>query len=310
MRRAPVLVLLLINALLLAISGPVAGASRAPRTATTSRPDPDVSIEFDTGAGQGLSAHLETYLDEVTLTIYGHHQYVSYRVEAEPSTSGLIAKFGKLGEVSVTFSPTKAISSERPPKGCEDEARTDREGVFSGVIKLIGEREYVRLDATEAKGEMEVSPQWHCGSRQGKNSVPTPPTVTHRASAEREDVATLRASSRRLQGGFSAAASRGPKGRNYTLISGGLAEHRESMKIVRLAALTAPASTFLFNHAKGTASVHPPWPFGGSASFKRRRKGPPAWTGSLKVRLLGADPLALTGPGYRAALTRTFPSGE
>jgi hypothetical protein len=307
MRRAPVLVLLLTTALLLAIPEPFADASRTPRAATTSRPDPDVSIEFDLGAGQGLLAHLETFIDDVTLTIYGHHQYVSYQVKGELSPSGLVAKFGKLGEVSVAFSPTKTISSEQPPKGCDDEARTDREGIFSGTIKLIGEREYVRLDATKAKGEMEVTPHWHCGSRGGRNCAPLPPGVTHRAATEKEEVATLKASNRRSRGGFSAAAVRGPKGRNYTYFAGGLSEHRESMKIFRLAALSAATSTFLFNHAKGTASVRPPWPFSGSASFKRRRKGPPAWSGSLKVALLGADPIALTGPGYRASLVRDFP---
>jgi hypothetical protein len=304
MRRTPVLVFALVTTLLLVIPGQAADASRA---ATTSRPDPDVSIEFDLGAGQGLSAHLETFLDDVTLTISGHHQYVSYQVKGELSTSGLVAKFGELGEVSVAFSPTKTISSEQPPKGCKDEARTDREGIFSGTIKLIGEREYVRLDATKATGQMVVTPHWHCRSGGDKNVVPPPPTVTHRASAEKEGVATLKASNRRSRGGFSAAAVRGPKGRNYTFFAGGLSEHRESMKILRLAALSAPTPTFLFNHAKGTASVHPPLPFSGSASFKRRRKGPPAWSGSLQVALLGADPIALTGPGFRASLVRDFP---
>jgi hypothetical protein len=307
MRRAPILVLLLASAVLLATPGSVAGASRAPKEGAASQPDPEVWIEFELGAGQGLTAQLETFADDVTLTIVGHHQAVSYQVKGELSPSGLVAKFGALGEVSVTFSPTKTISSQQSPKGCKGEASTDREGIFSGTIKLTGEREYVRLDATEAKGEMEVTPHWRCGSRGGKNVVPSPPTVTHRAAVEKEDDATLKASSRISRGGFSAAAIRGPKGRNYTFFAGGLSEHRESMKIFRLAALSAPTSTFLFNHAEGTASVHPPFPFSGSASFKRRRKGPPAWSGSLKVALLGADPIALTGPGFRASLARDFP---
>jgi hypothetical protein len=307
MRQVPIFVLLLASALLLVIPWPAAGASAAGRTAAASRPDPDVSIEFELGAGQGLMAQLETYVDDATLTIYGHHQYVSYQVKGELSTSGLIARFGTLGEVSVTFSPTKTISREPPPRGCEDEARTYREGIFSGVIKLTGEREYVRLDATKAKGTMQVTPHWHCGSRQGKNVVPSPPTVTHRAAAQKGEVATLKASNRRLRGGFTAAAQRNPNGHGYTFFAGGLTEHRESMTIFRLAALTAPASTFNFNHAKGTASVHPPWPFSGSASFKRRRRGSPAWSGSLKVQQLGADPIALAGPGFRASLVRAFP---
>lgn len=303
-RRSSLLVL--IGSLLLAVSAPMAGASSP---ATPSADSPEVAVEFELAAGHGLRAQLETFGDEIALAVYGRHQYVVYMVKGEVSPSGVVAKFGALGEIAVTFKPTKTISSQKPPKGCQGDPQTNREGIFSGTIKLTGEREYVRLDATEAKGEMQVLPQWRCGSRQGKNNGPPPPTVTHRAATER-NVATLRASNRDSRSGFSVAATRGPKGRGSTIFSAGVQEQREAMKIVRLAILTAPPATFLFNHAEGSATVRPPPPFSGSASFKRRRGGPPAWTGSLQVHLLGADPLALTGPGFRAHLKKAFPSGE
>lgn len=53
----------------------------------------------------------------ILVLFFGHNQYVSYQVKGELSPSGLVAKFGSLGEVSVTFSPTKTISSQQPPKG-------------------------------------------------------------------------------------------------------------------------------------------------------------------------------------------------
>lgn len=298
--------LVLFGSLLLAVSAPAASASPA---ATPAAEAPEVAVEFELAAGHGLRAQLENFGDEIALAIYGHHQYVLYSVKGEISPSGVVAKFGALGEIAVTFKPTKTISSQEPPKGCQGDPQTNREGIFSGTIELSGEREYVRLDATEAKGEMQVLPRWSCGPRQGKNNSPSPPTITHRAATER-DVATLKASSRSSRSGFSVAATRGPKGRGITIFSAGVQERREAMKIVRLAFLTAPPSTFLFDHAAGTATVRPPWPFSGSASFKRRRGGPPAWTGSLKVALLGVDPVALAGPSFRARLKKAFPSGE
>jgi len=304
-RRSTLLVL--IGSLLLAVSAPAAGDASPP--AGPSADSSEVAVEFELAAGHGLRAQLETFGDEIALAIYGHHQYVVYTVKGEISPSGVVAKFGALGEIAVTFMPTKTISSQEPPKGCQGDPQTDREGTFSGTIKLSGEREYVRLDATEAKGEMQVLPRWRCGSRQGRNDGPPPPTVAHRAATER-DVATLKASSRSSRSGFGAAATRGPKGRGSTIFSAGVQEQGEAMKIARFAILTAAPSTFLFDHAKGTATVRPPRPFSGSASFERRRGGSPTWTGSLKVRLLGADPLALTGPGFRAHLKKAFPGGE
>lgn len=303
-RRSSLLVL--IGSLLLAVSAPAAGGASPP--ATPSADSPEVAVEFELAAGNGLRAQLENFGDEIALAIYGHHQYVVYTVKGEISPSGVVAKFGALGEIAVAFTPTKTISSQKPPKGCQGDPQTNREGIFSGTIKLSGEREYVRLDATEAKGEMQVLPRWRCGPRQGNG--PLPPTVAHRAATER-DVATLRATNRSMRSGFGAVASRGPKGRGPTIFSAGVQEQREAMKIARFAILTATPSTFLFDHAKGTATVRPPRPFSGSASFERRRQGgPPTWTGSLQVRLLGADPLALTGSGFRAHLKKAFPSGE
>lgn len=298
MRGTHILGLVLLNVLLAAIPADAAAASPAV---------PDVSVEFELPAGQGFTARLENFTGDVTLTIYRHHQYVSYQVKGEVTPSGVVARFGKLGQVSVAFTPTKTVSSLQPPKGCKGEAGTDQKGVFSGTIQLTGEREYVRLDATSAKGEMRIGPHWDCRSQKGGNAQPAAPATTRGRPTEKNTVATLRAFSHKLRGGFSAVAERKPKGHDFTFFAGGLGEHRESMKISRLGELTAPSSTFRFNHAQGTASVRPPWPFSGSASFTRHQGGSSNWSGSLMVRLLGADPIALTGPSFRASLVPEFP---
>jgi hypothetical protein len=53
-----------------------------------------------------------------------------------------------------------------------------------------------------------------------------------------------------------------------------------------------------------TAAVSLPRPFAGTGSYFEESGQPPSWTGSLRVRLPGADRVPLTGPGFTAALCR------
>jgi hypothetical protein len=61
------------------------------------------------------------------------------------------------------------------------------------------------------------------------------------------------------------------------------------------------------NHAAGTASARPPHPFTGSATFKRRQHGRVLWRSTIRVPLLGVDPILLGGRGFKATLARNLP---
>jgi hypothetical protein len=260
------------------------------------------SIEFDLPANNGMEATLEASEGEITLEIGNRRSRVYYEVEGESTEAGLKAKFGKLGLIDVAFKPTKTIERAEPRKGCQGEARTNREGLFIGTIQFTGERDYVRIERTQVKGTMDVSPDWECSKPKAPKRLRDallPSALGLREKSEPEE-AMLQASNPRCRCSFLALALRDTKGQEASIFYGGKLENREGMEIIRTTAAVR-ASVFVFDHKAGTARVDPPFPFTGTATFKRR-KGRDLWRSTLRVPLLGADPLSLRGRGFRARL--------
>jgi hypothetical protein len=269
--------------------------------------DRPASIEFDLAANNGLDAHLETFDGKVTLEIEGRHQIVSYEVEGNGTEAGLKVQFGKLGVIDVAFEPGNTRTF-KPPKGCKGEPSTFSEGVYVGTIQFTGERNYVRLEATRAKGTMGVSRPPECPKDRGSGRLKQLPRPSLLGPLQRTEAegASLSVISRRCRCFFGAYAIPGDEGRELTLLLGAKSEHREGMQISRGAILETGPSTFTFNHKAGTASVDPPPPFTGTATFKRR-PGQDLWRSTLRVPLLGAEPLSLRGRGFHARLARQPP---
>jgi hypothetical protein len=71
------------------------------------------------------------------------------------------------------------------------------------------------------------------------------------------------------------------------------------MKIQRVTLVKGGAGAFVFDHAAGTATLRPPAPLRGRASFEER-PGPDLWRSTIEVPLPGADPLRTGAPGYGA----------
>jgi hypothetical protein len=295
MTRPSLLVPALAVALLLT-AAPVASASRS------------ASIEFDLAGNNGLDAHVEAFAGEVTLEIDNRHSAATYQVDGESTEAGLKAQLGKLGLIDVTFEPTKTLETNKPPKGCKGEPWTEREGFYLGTIRFNGEREYVRIEATRARGTMFVSPNWQC--RDGKGPIrleSAPRSSTSRLRRQPDPAeASLLARDRRCRCFFGAFAIPNRDGRVLSLFYGAKAENREGMKIGRVTFAKAGPSAFEFDHQAGVAKVEPPQPFTGTATYKRR-KGRDLWSSSLRVPLLGADPVSLRGREFRARLTRRLP---
>jgi hypothetical protein len=289
---------LAIVALLLAVPGATA--------ATNPEPDP-AAIEFALEADNGMFVNVEGFDESITLSIGNIGSVVAYGVEGESTEAGLKAQFGKLGLVDVTFEPTKTLENSKPPKQCKGEPWTSREGRFVGTIQFAGEREYVRVDATRAKGRMDVTPEWQCPGGGWRAHLPDAPPPKPRARPEaKPDIATLTARSRQCRCGLVTFALLGRKGKGSSFFFGSQIENREGMEIERGTYTKAAPAAFTFNHKAGTARLDPPHPFTGTATFKRR-PGRDLWRSTLRVPLLGADPLSLRGGGFRARLARDLP---
>lgn len=300
MRRSSVLSLLPLIGLLAA----------APAAAAAAKPPPDPAhprVEIPLAADHGLSARIVNQGHRLYLRLFGHRQHVEYAVDGAVSETAVEARFGELGEISVEFTPTRTINTTGPPKRCSGKPWTTKSGFFSGTISFRGERGYVEIEAKRTKGTVEVSPNWHCPYGAPSSS---PRDAAARGFEELEpegDLASLSAQAGDPRRGFVALAVRDPEEGNYTAFGAVIVERREGMRIVRGAAATARTGTFRFDHERGTATVSPPWPFQGSASFRRDPRGPDRWRGSLRVPLLGTRVLALTGADFSAGLKRDFP---
>jgi hypothetical protein len=304
MTRTSLLALTLAATALL-VGAPAANAAVDPKTlpATT---------EFMLPASNGLRAHLDVFNEEFTLEIRGKSGYAVYRVEGEATEAGLKARFGTLGVIDLTFQPTET-ELDKPPKGCVGPPSRFGTGVFVGTVSFTGEGEYVRIAETEVEGRLSVwrEHEWRCPRHEHRvrpRTAPRPPPLIRlRPTAKAEDPATLAASRRRCGCGLVAYSFPEEPRRASSFFVGFQSEERERMEIGRVTAARAGASAFTYNHRAGTASVHPPAPFTGSGFFKRRPHSRDLWRSSIRVPLLGAEPIDMREGGFRAALVNELP---
>jgi len=261
-----------------------------------------VTVELDLKTNNGLPAHLETSEKEkVTLVVGDKSHWVSYEAQGEVTEAGLKVRFGRLGLIDVAFTPTTTLSSTEPSEGCAGEPRTLREGIFTGTIDFTGEREYVRLEGPQAEGSMSVIAQWQCPALEEPTPFGAASRLSARGSRGKKRAATLYAGRRHCSCFLVAGVHHGKK-RGRSLFYGEKYERREGMEIVRLTSASAAASAFVFDYEAGTATLRPPRPFSGHATFRRRSHARDLWRSTIRVPLLGADPFRPGGPGSRAIL--------
>jgi hypothetical protein len=298
----------------------VLAVAALPAAASAAAPTDEVQTpyaKFALDANHGLRAFVEAAEGDVTLELNRKHYTVTYKVPAEITDTGLKAQFGKLGLIDVAFQPTKTLRTEEPPKGCEGEPSTHREGLFVGTIEFAGEHEYVQIESTQAEGKMSVyrESEWKCPHKTRSTRGEGPPTKTSAGARARymarKEPAALSALSRRCLCYFLALAEHDREGRGPTYFLGAKLEHREGMEISRVTyagtGTRVGTSSFVFDHEAGTATVRPPWPFSGHATFERRRHGRDLWQSTIRVPVLGAAPLSIRGQGFRAKLVRDLP---
>lgn len=258
---------------------------------------------FTVRASNGLSASVEATANQITLAVGKGPQLNVYTVRGELSDRGIKGRFGKLGRVSVRFEPARTARLRRLAGGCDGPSQRTVEAVFTGTIRFRGENGYATVDASRAVGEVEYSHPPNCARR--RDVIPDPWAYFEKLEREFEfdQVAVLQATDRRR---LLAAIAVDTEERQAAFFYGGTRERRGRMEILRLAGVKAPLSAFAFDHTTGTATLTPPAPFTGSATFQRGPDGSKAWSGSLSVPLLGSEPVLLAGPRFRAGLAPDF----
>lgn len=260
-----------------------------------------------------LGAHLDVFNEEFTLEIRSKDGYASYEVDGEATEAGLKARFGRLGVIDLAFQPTE-VELERPPKGCVGPPSRFSDGVLTGTVSFVGEGEYVRIDETRVEARLEVwrESEWRCPRHKRRTRASRAPRrfpLASRPNTEKKDPAILSARKRGCRCNFVALSIPDDRGRVSTYFYGAKFEKAEGMEITRVTGSdrAAVASTFTFNHKDGTASVHPPGPIAGSGHFERRPHGRDLWRSSIRVPLLGAEPIDMREGGYSAVLVNDEP---
>jgi hypothetical protein len=279
---------------------PAAQAAASP----TEKPNPTsgAQTEFSLRTGNGYAISVEGSDRRVALVVHRGFSFAGYLTQGRSSSNRIKARFGHFGRISVRFKPTGRVRRRQPPKRCKGKPAITRTGVFVGTISFRGEDGYVDVNAHRAKGSTSTTPRWRCNRHRSAEA---------RISALRRgvdlDTAALKVSTPNEGVLFEAAGLRDPDGPDLTIFLAATRERRGSVRIVRaLIVFNDRARTFVFDDSLRSATVDPPKPFHGSATFQRNENAPPTWSGSLTVSFLGAPSFPLTGPLFVAHLSRVL----
>jgi hypothetical protein len=257
----------------------------------------NIDVKLDLPANHGFDADIEIR-DGIMLEIERKGRSVTYEVPGEVTDAGLKAQFGKLGLIDVAFTPIETRTF-KPPKGCKGEPSTFSEGLFIGTIRFRGERNYVRIEATQAEGTMEIprGSEWRCS----RGDKPVRPPISQPEAKREQGILIVR--KRGCVCFFAAVTGTHLNGNEWVAFGGVKFEEREKMRITRGLSVMARPGRFVFDHDDGSARVDPPRPFTGTATYARR-PGRDRWRSTIRVPLLGAPPLQIRPNNSSARLVR------
>lgn len=225
----------------------------------------------------------------VDITARKGNMSATYSAPATVTETSIAADLGALGQISVNFQPNGQLLT-RPFK-CARQKIVEVAGSYEGVISFHGEEAYTDVEATSVPADLRLELGAACRIvTSGGGGSPS------LQSAE------LYVRNPGLGPRFSVvkATPRSPA-RFFVEDS----EYEAGISINRYASLAMPAASFRYGANLQTATVHPPAPFSGTASFDRRKKANRRWSGDLAVDLPGLAKAPLTGPLLRAGLVHS-----
>jgi hypothetical protein len=225
-----------------------------------------------------------------------------YSAPAKVTAERVTARFGSFGELDYRFAakPNGRI-------GCGGSETGD--AVFEGTFDFTGENGYVHIEASKAEGSFQIYPApKNCApQRLARRAVPYHPSYS-------ETGATLQATAvapDRRRGREISVYDEGGRGAHDVFVFATLAEKREGVSSARGVQLTAGSGAFRWNLKRGTATLRPPAPFAGWATFHRHgHHGRGTWKGSLSMPIFGGESVKLTGGAFRAFIHKGVPQDE
>jgi hypothetical protein len=238
----------------------------------------------------------------------GTSRVATYFVSDAVSADAIDADLGPLGEIHVQFTPsgrTRVVHLHRGavPAGCRAPRRLlHRLGSFEGTISFHGENGFASVDATRVSGTTGPSARRHCeptgvASRAG---APVPPHVEHVWVLTDTVFSARNPSSRAKPNATWLLAWTTGTGVRY------LAQRfevvRPGLAIQRTVTVAGPKAGFSCSGDLSTATLRPPAPFSGEATYSDRSG---RLTGDLAIELPGSGPEPLAGPAFEAWIDAT-----
>lgn len=225
-----------------------------------------------------------------------------YTASAKVTADRVTARFGSLGELDYRFAPKRNGKVE-----CTGSEQG--EAVFEGSFDFTGENGYVHIEDDQAEGSFQIYPEpKNCApQRLARRVVPYHPSYSDSgATLQARAVAPTKGRVREIS-----VYDEGRRGPHGVFVFAILAERREGITAARGMQLTAGPGTFRWNLKRGTATLRPPAPFTGSATFTRHgHDGHGTWKGSLGMPIFGGETVKLTGGAFRAFIHKGVPQDE
>jgi hypothetical protein len=308
--------------LTLAVLGTALLAPPAAGAAETAPPRAiQITLPGTHGYGIEVSGNIEGAHSTVTLSTGRLFSSAKYSVRGTITHDRVDASFGKLGFVSLHLAHSR-VQQVRLSKSCRlpgspavSEVRT---GTFLGRVRFRGEHGFTSGSARRVHGAIgePTAIVAATGPLRHVKLFCLGGTGSETAEAKSRGPAILSATSSDGAINFLALAdtagtpvAKRPTSTGYAPLSSGPttfiaadSETRGAMQILRSVISSAPAASFGFDTAFSSATVNPPDPFSGSATFERGADGSVSWTGSLAVSFPGHPDVALAGPQFEATL--------
>jgi hypothetical protein len=257
----------------------------------------------------GYRVHvLGSNTSSVSIMVSKGNVTATYSVRGRVTDERIEGRFGGRGRVSLRLLPKGSPEEQANEPGCKGKDPFTQRGRFQGTIRFRGEGGFTEVRATQARGSVFRSFRQVCKRRDSGNrrKIPWPPAVSLGAASSRGPRAPW-FSVFKEEPAYEKDQSFFPSFDEaiYTATS---SERRGGIDIYRGASVTAPPETFEVNPPgeRPRATVDPPAPFSGTATYERGPAGEALWSGDLRVELPGLGEVPLADSSYRAKLCRSF----
>ena len=309
-------------------TGPAANAGPAAKAKTRVHPEMTL-ISFHVPGTKGWRLSVSTEISgkakrqKIGVEAHGpEDESVGYEgVHARVGADGTIAaRLPGLGRIDVRFeqSHERAIEFIAPKNCTGDGPLVARRGLFRGTIEFHGERGYTEVARRSARGEILETPRQVCRDTErhirpiGGGSAE--PRRLHALVVGGPPDNHLRFTATSFPPGPAPSGQSSPTvyfDAYYTM-------HRNGIVVFARADAAGGSAKFSILEAPGApteATVEPPAPFAGSATFRLESPTTASWSGDLSVEVPILGKIDLTGPRFWSGLctgttcTETLPSG-